>query len=104
MTATDISLGGRGDLVQGYETGHIYGRPYDANNLPSSKELISDLKELLASYKEIEYMMGEMSIDQFNDFLLLSDDGNYLEEDRDQEEDFQENVQSSLEINNLLED
>jgi 5-methylcytosine-specific restriction protein A len=45
-----------------------------------------------------------MSIDQFNDFLLLSDDGNYLEEDRDQEEDFQENVQSSLEINNLLED
>jgi 5-methylcytosine-specific restriction protein A len=60
MTATDISLGGRGDLVQGYETGHIYGRPYDANNLPSSKELISDLKELLASYKEIEYMMGEM--------------------------------------------
>jgi len=70
MTATDISLGGRGDLAQGYETGHIYGRLYDANNLPSSKELISDLKELLASYKEIEYMMGERSIDQFNDFLF----------------------------------
>ena len=104
MTATDISLGGRGVLAQGYETGHIYGRLYDVNNLPSSKELISDLKELLTSYKEIEYMMGERSIDQFNDFVLLSDDGNYLEEDRDQEEDFQENVQSSLEINNLLED
>ncbi|WP_251664931.1 MrcB family domain-containing protein [Niallia taxi] len=104
MTATEISLGGRGDLAQGYERGHIYGRLYEANNLPSSKELISDLKELLASYREIEYMMGERSIDHFNDYLLLSDDGNYLEEERDQEEDFQENIQSSFEINSLVEE
>ncbi|MED1578724.1 MrcB family domain-containing protein [Bacillus safensis] len=96
MTATTINLGGRGDLGQGYENGHIYGRLYSANNLPSSKELISDLKELLSSYKEIEYLMGERSVDQFNDYLLLSDDGHYLEEDQDQEEDFQDSVQSTL--------
>lgn len=35
---------------------------------------------------------------------MLIDDGNYLEENRDQEEKFQENVQSSLAINTLLED
>lgn len=96
MTATEITLGGRGDLAQGYENGHIYGRLYNANNLPSSKELISDLKELLTSYKEIEYMMGKRSVDQFNDYLLLSDDGHYLEEEQEQEEDFQDSVQSAL--------
>jgi len=96
MTATEIALGGRGDLAQGYENGHIYGRLYSANNLPSSKELISDLRELLTSYKEIEYMMGKRSVDRFNDYLLLSDDGQYLEEEQEQEEDFQDNVQYIL--------
>lgn len=96
MTATEINLGGRGDLAQGYENGHIYGRLYTVNNLPSSKEIISDLKELLTSYREIEYMMGKRSIDQFNDYLLLSDDGHYLEEEQEEEEDFQDSVQSAL--------
>lgn len=93
MNATEINLGGRGDLAQGYENGHIYGRLYTADNLPSSKELISDLKELLASYKEIEYLIGNRSVDQFNDYLLLSDDGHYLEEEQEQEEDYQDIVQ-----------
>ncbi|SDM14141.1 5-methylcytosine-specific restriction enzyme A [Paenibacillus sp. OK060] len=96
MTATAITLGGRGDLAQGYENGHIFGRYYSADNLPSSKELISDLKELLITYKEIEYMIGERTLEQFNDYLLLSDDGHYLEEEQQQEEDFQNRVQSML--------
>lgn len=96
MSATKITLGGRGELAQGYERGHIYGRLYDANNLPSSKEIINDLKELLASYKEVEYMMGKRSVDQFNDYFLLSDDGHYLEEEQEQEENFQDNVQTAL--------
>ncbi|WP_214484498.1 DUF3578 domain-containing protein [Bacillus sp. SM2101] len=99
MTATQIALGGRGDLAQGYENGHILGRLYEANNLPSSQELISDLKELLTSYKEINHMMFMRSVDQFNDYLLLSSDGHYLEEEQEQEEDFQNNVQTLIDKN-----
>lgn len=96
MTAEAITLGGQGWLAEGYEKGHIFGRFYSADNLPSSKELISDLKDLLITYKEIEYMIGERTLEQFNDYLLLSDDGQFLEEEQQQEEDFQNRVQSIL--------
>ncbi|SEO09000.1 5-methylcytosine-specific restriction enzyme A [Terribacillus saccharophilus] len=96
MTTAEINLEGRGDLAKGYENGHIIGRLYEADNLPSSTELINDLKELLTSYKEIEYMMGGRSVDEFNDYLLLSEDGHYLEEDLEQEEVYQDNVQLAL--------
>lgn len=96
MTAEAITLGGQGWLAEGYEKGHILGRFYSADNLPSSKELISDLKELLITYNEIEYMIGERTLEQFNDYLLLSDDGQFLEEEQQQEEDFQNRVQSIL--------
>ena len=95
LSSIEISLEGRGDLAKGYEGGHIYGRFYSADNLPSSEELISDLKELLTTYKEIEYLIGERTFAQFNDYLLLGDDGQFLEEQQ-QEEDFQIKVQSML--------
>lgn len=83
-----------GDLAQGYENGHIYGRLYNANNLPSSNEFLHDLKELLEIYKEIEYLIGNRTVDQFNDYLLLNDDRKFLEEDQEKETNFQLSAQS----------
>lgn len=93
MNLKEIELGGTGPLSSGYEYGHVCGRFYSANNLPSPDKLVDDLKALVTSYKEIQSMMGKRSVDEFNDYLLLSDDSHYLEGEPEQEEDFQENIQ-----------
>lgn len=60
----------------------------DVSNFPSSEDIISDLQALLATYKEIEGLIGNRSIEQFNDFILLQEDGQFLE-DRNNEEEYQ---------------
>lgn len=51
-----------------------------------------DLQGLLLSYKEIEGLIGNRSIEQFNDYILLNEDGLFLENDLNEEE-FQQVVQ-----------
>lgn len=86
---SEISLGGRGGLSKGYEHGHICGKYYDLNSLPESEVIINDFKDLLITYNEIERLIGGRTISQFNDYILLEEDGKFLEED-EKEEGFQE--------------
>lgn len=51
---TSIDLNASGDLAKGYELGHIYGCYYDANNIPSTENLIDDLKELITEYMKLK--------------------------------------------------
>lgn len=88
MNLSNIDLKGEGDLARGYELGHVCGRFYDVSNFPSSEDIISDLQALLVTYKEIEGLIGKRSIEQFNDFILLQEDGQFLE-DRVNEEEYQ---------------
>lgn len=88
MNLSNIDLKGEGDLARGYELGHVCGRFYDVRNFPSSEDIISDLQALLVTYKEIEGLIGHRSIEQFNDFILLQEDGQFLE-DRVNEEEYQ---------------
>ncbi|MDP5276172.1 MrcB family domain-containing protein [Chengkuizengella axinellae] len=91
LMETDIDLVSRGDLGRGYENGHIYGRYYDLQSFISSQEIIRDLRSLLIAYNEIESLIGKRSISQFNDYLLLEDDGQYLDDSK-QEIQYQEKV------------
>lgn len=95
MSLLNIDLKGKGDLAEGYELGHIYGRYYDIDNLPSIEEIINDLQSLLLTYKEVVGLIGNRSIEQFNDYILLHDDGLYLE-DEVSEEEYQLAVQKSV--------
>ncbi|KXJ39335.1 McrA protein [Bacillus spizizenii] len=92
MNLLNIDLKGKGDLARGYELGHICGRYYDVSNIPSKETFITDLQELLITYKEIEGLIGQRSIEQFNDFILLQEDGLYME-DTNNEEQYQLAVQ-----------
>ncbi|WP_240903910.1 MrcB family domain-containing protein [Chengkuizengella sediminis] len=91
LMETKIDLKSKGDLGRGYENGHIYGRYYDLESFSSSEEIISDLTSLLMAYNEIENLIGNRSISQFNDYLLLQDDGQYLDDSK-QEMEYQERV------------
>ncbi|AZV48704.1 DUF3578 domain-containing protein [Bacillus halotolerans] len=88
MNLLNISLKGEGDLAKGYELGHICGRYYDISNLQDEEAIISDLQALLITYIELEGFIGNRSIEQFNDFILLKEDGLFLE-DGDNEEKYQ---------------
>lgn len=69
-----IDLNSMRDLAIGYEKGHIYGKYYDVNNIPSDKELITDFRMLLDTYKKIVTFMEKRTVKEFNDYLLLQDD------------------------------
>lgn len=98
LRETDIDLAGRNNLGKGYEDGHIYGRYYAADDLPSSSEIVADLRSLLLAYQEVENLMNGRTVEQFNDYLLLEDDGEYLEEN-EQEASYQENA-NDLSVDN----
>jgi 5-methylcytosine-specific restriction enzyme A len=80
----NIDLGSTRDLAIGYEKGHIYGKYYDAINIPSDAELISDFRELIEAYKKIVLFMNGRNVKEFNDYLLLQDDLEYLEIDEEE--------------------
>lgn len=81
---TEIDLGSTRDLAVGYEKGHIYGKYYDTKKMPSDRELISDFRELLEAYQKIVVFMNGRSVKEFNDYLLLQDDLEFLEQDEEQ--------------------
>ncbi|MBD8889324.1 MULTISPECIES: MrcB family domain-containing protein [Bacillus] len=107
MNLLNIDLKGNGDLARGYELGHICGRYYDVSNIPSKEEFIIDLQNLLITYKEIEGLIGKRSIEQFNDFILLQEDGVFTDETTNEEEYqlaiqhfiISESVKKSYEVN-----
>lgn len=49
--------------------GNIAAKVYDANNLPSTQEIVEDAYELLDIYDEIECMIGSREIDEFYDYV-----------------------------------
>ncbi len=46
--------GFRTNLPKGYELGHICGKYYDANNLPSENELVRDLQNMISLFRELK--------------------------------------------------
>ena len=75
----EISLGS-GDLAQGYESGHILGKYYDAAKLPSDIELIDDLREMLGIYKELKGLLNNQTFEEMC-FKYLNDEELYLDEE-----------------------
>lgn len=92
-----IDLASKADLASGYEKGHIYGKYYDVNNLPSQSELITDFRELLEAYRKIVVFMNGRNVKEFNDYLLLQDDLEFLEMDEENYQDAVNNYANQIE-------
>lgn len=75
----DIDLVTSKSLGKGYELGHICGCYYDAKNIPSNDILIHDLKSLIIEYEKLHNFIGNISVESFNDFLLLNSDNKFLD-------------------------
>ncbi len=64
------SLPQRSDLPLGYELGHICGKYYDANALPSNQTIVDDLRNMISVYRELKGKMYDLSIEKTNDYIL----------------------------------
>lgn len=76
----DIDLNCTNDLGKGYEAGNIAAKYYSINNMPTDEELVNDIKDYIVSYKELSGIIGNRTVEQFYDYLLLKDDGYELNE------------------------
>lgn len=64
----DLSLGAKGTLPQGYESGHAFGRKYKIGALPDEATLLSDLQRMLQAYLTLTFRGGlDPSIELAND-------------------------------------
>lgn len=97
MQLLTIDLKGRGPLAKGYEAGHICGVYYETSDFPSSVKVVDDLQRLINVYLEIYKIKGIRKVGELNDYLLLEEDGLFLEES-DSEESFQEDVQEQSNV------
>lgn len=53
-----IDLKHNGKLAKGYEAGHILGKYYSINSIPSDQSLIDDLRNLIGVYRELKAEVG----------------------------------------------
>lgn len=73
------------DLGKGYEAGNIAAKYYSIDDMPSDRELINDIRDYITSYEELRGIIGNRTVEQFYDYLLLKDDGYELTEDEERE-------------------
>lgn len=100
LALEEIDLASTNDLAVGYESGHILGKYYSADDLPDGYELKADFEKLLDIYQKVVHFMNGRSVDQYNDFLLSKDDEEFLEAE---EEEYQEKVnETAKEIEEAL--
>lgn len=83
------------NLAEGYELGHICGKFYDINDIPSDKELIQDLQKLLGVYRELKGRLRESSIEKTNDYLIVNSDLGLFEKVEDADD--LDGIESSIE-------
>ena len=79
----DIDLNCVNTLGKGYEAGNIAAKYYSVDNMPSDNELINDIRDYLTSYEELRGIIGNRTIEQFYDYLLLKDDGYEINEEKE---------------------
>ena len=59
-------------LVEGYELGHICGKFYSVEDMPSSEQLGLDLQNLIGVYREVKGKLKQNSVEKTNDNLIVN--------------------------------
>ena len=71
-----IDLGAKKSLGRGYEAGHIIGKKYDFDQMPSDDDLIRDIYDLITIYQSIKTLFSKRSVEEFYDYLVEKEKGN----------------------------
>jgi len=80
------------DLAKGYELGHICGKLYEKDKIPSSDVLIEDLRNLLGVYRELKGYLIENSIEKTNNYLIVNQGLGFFSK-----EDYLESIENAIE-------
>ncbi|NYR09202.1 DUF3578 domain-containing protein [Psychrobacter sp. BI730] len=92
----DLKNGGKiNSFVEGYELGHICGKFYSVENMPSSEELGLDLQNLIGVYREVKGKLKQSSVEKTNDYLIVNSNMGLL--DVEETEDDSYGIESSIE-------
>lgn len=81
----DIELECSNSLGKGYEAANIAAKYYSIDNIPSSSEIIEDIKTYIIAYEELKGNIGIRTVEQFYDYLLLKEDGYEVSEEEGKE-------------------
>lgn len=73
------------DLAEGYELGHICGKFYERDNIPSNDVLIEDLRNLLGVYRELKGYLIENSTEKTNNYLIVNQGLRFFDKEDDRE-------------------
>lgn len=82
-------------LVEGYELGHICGKFYSVEDIPSSEELGWDLQNLIGVYREIKGKLKQGSVEKTNDYLIVNSNMGLLDVGKTEDDSY--GIESSIE-------
>lgn len=82
-------------LVEGYELGHICGKFYSVEDMPSSEELGWDLQNLIGVYREIKGKLKQGSVEKTNDYLIVNSNMGLLDVGKTEDDSY--GIESSIE-------
>lgn len=91
LNLKSIELKAEKPLGKGYMPGHIAGKYYELDKLPSSEELADDLRNLMSVYEEVIGLINERKIEDFYKYVLAIEDDLLLDE-----EEYNERVEKYL--------
>ena len=81
LNLKSIELKAEKPLGKGYMPGHIAGKYYEVDKLPSSEELADDLRNLMSVYEEVIGLIGGRNIEDFYKYVLAIEDELLLDEE-----------------------
>lgn len=82
-------------FVEGYELGHICGKFYSVEDMPSSEELGWDLQNLIGVYREIKGKLKQGSVEKTNDYLIVNSNMGLLDVGKTEDDSY--GIESSIE-------
>lgn len=63
LPLSSIKLSGKNKLARGYELGHIYGKYYDFNRMPTDTQFVNDLRSALNAYEALSNKYRKLGSD-----------------------------------------
>lgn len=92
----DLKNGGKiNSFVEGYELGHICGKFYSVEDMPSSEELGLDLQNLIGVYREVKGKLKQDSVEKTNNNLIVNSSMGLLDIEETENDSYR--IESSIE-------
>ncbi len=98
----EIDLKAPTRLGKGYESGHIYGKYYSADDIPENNVLVNDLRNMLGIYRELKGILGVRPYEKIVSEIITGNNFTPLGVDEIDDEQYQNKITHQIIQNNLL--